>query len=294
MRRVVLASVLCGAGSAAAGPSSFRLSELATASATGDPAARYVELEATVDGCLFPSTEVVAFGADGAILGRAAPFAATTCFGAGSFLLLATPAAQTAFMTGADSGLVPALPGAAGQVCFVSSTTRYDCVRWGAITVPVHDLFAPTDDSTALPPPGGLALARVSDTGVIAVDWQVETPTPRGPNDGTPWEPADAGIDGAPPVDAAVDARPPRPDGGGGPVDAAQSDAGSRSFLDLDPGGGAACGCRTGASPGGALPLLLAGLALMRRPRRPRRGQETVGHSRADAPPAHREHRPRT
>ena len=268
VRRVVLAIVLGWAGPAVAGPSGFRLSELATASATGDPAARYVELEATVEGCVFPSTEVVAYSATGVAMGRASPFAATTCFAAGTYLLLATPAAQTAFMTAADAALVPALPGAAGQLCLVSSTTRYDCVRWGAIATPVHDLFAPGDDTSALPPPGGLALARVADDGVIATDWRVETPTPRGPNDGTPWDPADAGTDAPPAIDAGVDARPPRPDGGGGAVDAAVIDGEPQSFLDLDPGGGAACGCRTGVDGGGALPLALAALLLGRRRRR--------------------------
>jgi uncharacterized protein (TIGR03382 family) len=268
VRRVVFAIVLGAASSAAAGPSAFRLSEVATASSTGDPAARYVELEASSAGCVFPSTEVVAYGPGGAVVGRAAPFAATTCFAAGTFLLLATPAAQTAFMTGADAALVPALPMGAGQVCLVSSTTRYDCVRWGAVTVPIHDLFAPGDDSSAIAPPGGLALARVGDTGVIADDWRVQTPTPRGPNDGTPWEPGDAGVDAPPAIDAGVDARPPRPDGGGG-TDAAAPDARSQEFLELDPGGGAACGC--GASPGagtGAL-LVLAALTLVRRRRPP-------------------------
>lgn len=259
MRRLALA-VLLWATPAAAGPSAFRLSELATASATGDPAARYVELEATAAGCVFPSTEVVAFSAAGAEVGRAAPFTGTTCFGAGHFLLLATPAAQAAFATGADAALVPALPAAAGQLCLVSSTTRYDCVRWGTITTPVHDLFAPGDDTSALAPPGGLALARVADTGVVVTDWRVESPTPRGPNDGTPWEPGDAGVDAPPMIDAAVDARPPRPDGGG--LDAATADASSQEFLDLDPGGGA-CTCHAGASAVGAAPLVLVGLWLV-------------------------------
>ncbi len=261
----MLAIVLGVASPAAAGPSAFRLSEVATASATGDPAARYVELFAEDAGCVFPSTEVVAYRADGVVLGRAAPFAATTCFASGTYLLLATPAAQAAFMTGADAALVPALPGAAGQLCLVSSTTRYDCVRWGAITVAVHDLFGAGDDSSALAPPGGLALARVADTDVVAADWRVETPTPRRPNDGTPWEPADAGVDAPPPIDAAVDARPPRPDAGG--LDAAPVAARSQAFLDLDPGGGAVCGC--GAAPGAGTGLvgLLAALLLVRRRR---------------------------
>ncbi len=183
VRRAVLAlavgSIVVAPRLAAAGPSGFRLSELVTASATGDPSARYVELEATVEGCLFPSTEVVAYNAAGESLGRASPFASTTCFEAGSYLLFATQAAQTAFMTGADSSLVPGLPGAAGQLCLHSSSTRYDCVRWGAIDVAVHDLFGPTDDTSATRPPAGLSLARIGDTDVVAADWIVQTPTPR-------------------------------------------------------------------------------------------------------------------
>lgn len=271
MRRcVVLAIVLGLAAPALAGPSNFRLSELATASSTGDPAARYIELEAVAAACVFPSTEVVAFNAAGVEMGRTSPFTEARCFPAGHYLLLATPQAQAAFMTAADAALVPALPGASGQLCLVSSTTRYDCVRWGSITTPVHDLFAPDDDTAALAAPGGLALSRIADTDVIAVDWEVATPTPRGPNDGTPWDPGDAGIDGPPPIDAAVDARVPRPDGGGGSQDAAVLDAPPQTFLDLDPGGGAACGCRTGASPGATLPLALGALALLRRRRRAR------------------------
>ena len=267
---MVLAIVLGLAAPALAGPSNFRLSELATASSTGDPAARYIELEAVAAACVFPSTEVVAFNAAGVEMGRTSPFTEARCFPAGHYLLLATPQAQAAFMTAADAALVPALPGASGQLCLVSSTTRYDCVRWGSITTPVHDLFAPDDDTAALAAPGGLALSRIADTDVIAVDWEVATPTPRGPNDGTPWDPGDAGIDGPPPIDAAVDARVPRPDGGGGSQDAAVLDAPPQTFLDLDPGGGAACGCRTGASPGATLPLALGALALLRRRRRAR------------------------
>ncbi|MBE7451912.1 MAG: hypothetical protein HS111_24400 [Kofleriaceae bacterium] len=265
-RLAVAASVIAAPRAAAAGVSVFRLSEVVTAGPTGDPAARYVELEASGDGCLFPSTVVRAYGPDGATLGDAMPFASTTCFAAGTFLLFATPAAQAAFQTAADAALVPALPAAAGQLCLVSSTTRYDCVRWGAITQPVHDLFAPADDTHALAPPGGLALARVADVNVVEVDWRIETPTPRAPNDGQPWDPGDAGVDAAPPDagDAGLDAAPPID----APftVDAARVDANDR-FLDLDPRGGATCGCGAGA-PGTSLGLALVVLATLGRRRR--------------------------
>ncbi len=257
---VVLALAPAGA---AAGVSGFRLSELATASATGDPAARYLELEATAAGCVFPSTEVVAYDSAGAVLGQAAPFASSTCFPAGRFLVIATPAAQLAFATAADAALVPALPALAGQLCLVSSTTRYDCVRWGAIARPVHDLFAPTDDSAGFGPPAGLALARRADTGVVADDWRVETPSPRRANDGAGWDQGDAGLDAATPGDAApaADAGPPV-----APADAGnQGDPAVEPYLDLDPGGGARCGCGTDRGRGAALPVALVALIAGRR-----------------------------
>lgn len=256
------------------GVSAFRLSEVVTASPTADPAARYIELEAFGDGCLFPSTVVRVYDAAGGFVADAMPFASTTCFSNGTYLLFATPAAQTVFMTTADAAIVPALPEAAGQLCLVSSTTRYDCVRWGPITTPVHDLFAPNDDTSAGAPPGGYALARVADVNVVASDWRIETPTPRAPNNGMPWDPGDAGVDAT-----SLDAAPM--DGGGGEdaamatdatpsVDAARVDANDR-FLDLDPRGGAVCGC--GAAGGldtGALALVVT-LALVARPRRGQR-----------------------
>ncbi|MEZ4402214.1 MAG: hypothetical protein R3B06_19460 [Kofleriaceae bacterium] len=264
-RLVVLVGVLAPAV-ARADLVDVRLSEVVTASPAGDPAARYLELEVTAAACLFPTTRLVSYDAAGQVLGDAAPFASATCLAAGSYLLLATPAAQAAYATAADASLVPPLDRDHGQVCLVSSATRYDCVRWGAVAAPITDLFGPGDLSSAFPPPGGLALARVDGTDVVAIDWRVQGPTPRGPNDGAPWDPGDAGVD-APRPDAAVDGGladagvdGPAPDGptpDGAPPDASQA------FLGLDPGGGAACGCRTGASPDGValVALVVLGLA---------------------------------
>lgn len=266
-----------GPARAAAGVSGFRLSEVVTASGSGDPASRYVELEATADACVFPSTRVVSYDAAGAVIGDAAPFASALCVAAGTFVLLATPAAQAEFATTADSGLVPQLDALHGQICLVSSATRYDCVRWGAIATPVHDLFGPTDDTSAAAPPGAIALSRVDETHVIAVDWRTETPTPRGPNDGTPWDPRDAGVDApfadAGPTDAGLDALPDAP------VDARDRDA-SQRFLDLDPGGGATCGCASDSPGGGALFAAVVGLGLSVR------GGRRRGSSRRRAGPA--------
>jgi hypothetical protein len=252
---------------AVAGVSWFRLNEVVTASPAGDPAARYIEVEVFGDGCLFPTSVLRAYDAAGNGLGEVAPFASTTCFSAGTYLLFATPAAQSVYLTAADGAAVPTLPTGAGQLCLVSSTTRYDCVRWGPISVPVHDLGGGGDDTSAVAAPGGFALARISDFNVIEADWRVETPTPRGPNDGTPWEPKDGGVDAptdAPPDDAGIDARPID-----APfvVDAPRLDANDR-FLDLDPGGGASCGCGSGGGPvsaGLAALVIVAVLAGQRR-----------------------------
>lgn len=249
MVRASLAALALGLGAApaAADPGGFRLSEVATASSLGDPAARYVELEATAEACVGPTTLIVSYDAAGRVLGDVAPFPGARCIPAGTYFLLATPAAQTAFATAADASFVPPLDLDAGQVCLVASATRYDCVRWGAVAAPVRDLFGPDDASSAVPAPAGLALARIGELHVVAIDWRVETPTPRGPNDGTPWDPPDAGVD-APRPDAAVDATP---------VDAARVDAApdaitvdaDQTFVRVDPVGGAACGCGVDGGP---------------------------------------------
>lgn len=259
---------------AVAGVAAFRLSEVVTASPTADPAARYVEVEAFADGCLFPTTVLRSYDAAGVAIGEVAPFAETVCFSTGAYLLFATPAAQAVYATPMPNGAaVPMLPEAAGQLCLISSTTRYDCVRWGTITQPVHDLFGPDDDTSAPAPPGGLALSRVADVNVVEADWRIESPTPRAPNDGTPWDPGDAGIDATPidggPIDAPTDG--PRPIDAPFTVDGARIDANDR-FLDLDPGGGASCGCGMPGASGGAtstgLAALVAGALLVRRRRR--------------------------
>jgi hypothetical protein len=264
----IAAAILAAAGPARAGVSGWQLSEVLPAGPGGDPQVRYVELSAPSGGCWFSTTRLDAYDAAGAALGSVAPLSQTTCFGADTYLVLGTAEAGQAYGFTPDHLQVPPLPAAAGQLCFASSATRYDCVRWGAVTAPVHGILGAGDDSSAPAPPAGMALARVATTYVVADDWALATPTPRGPNDGTPWDPPDAGVDAGPPADAGpppdavIDARP---DDGGRPPDAAD-----HRFLDLDPGGGA-CGCRT-ARPGGAWPLVLVVAAgLSRRTGRRRR-----------------------
>jgi MYXO-CTERM domain-containing protein len=224
----------------------WRLFEVQTAPTAG----RFVEIHNAEAGCWFPTTQVAVYDGAGTVLDAVAPFTSTTCFPADTFLVLGVP---------------PQMPAAARQVCLRSSGTIYDCVRWSALTVPVHDLFGPDDDSVAVPPPAGYALARIADSDVVADDWIVAEPTPGGPNDGTPYVPPDAGPgpDAGPPADAGIvpDAGP-RPDAGVPPDAPFRPDAGDDRYLDLDAQGGAGCGCQSGGEPGAGSLLLLLALCL--------------------------------
>ncbi|MCE9578024.1 MAG: hypothetical protein K8W52_33135 [Deltaproteobacteria bacterium] len=257
---------------ARAGVASWRLSEVLPAGANADPAIRFIELHTAASACWFATTRLAVYDGAGQSIGTVAPFVSTTCFPADTYLLLATPEAQAAYSVTADDAVVPSLPRTAGQLCLVSSSTPYDCVRWGAISVPVHDLLGPDDDTAVVAPPGGTSLIRVAEVHVVTTDWAFAAPTPRAPNDGTPWIPPDAGAPDAPLPDGApgdagldgrlgdtIDARPPS--------DARRlPDATNNRYLDLDPGGGA-CACRT-ASPSSGAPILVALVALARRRRR--------------------------
>lgn len=239
------------------------------------PDIRYIELWNEAGGCLFPTTHVQVFDGGGRLVASVAPVAATTCFDPGTYFLLATSAAAAFFGVAADHQVVPALPANAGQVCVASSGTRYDCVRWGAVTTAVRDFFAPDDASAALAPPRDVSLARVAVTHVVAADWILAAPTPRGVNDGEPYMGPDAGVT----ADAAVMAdAAPGPDAGE-PVDAGvpdarvfedarpRPDARGPSFLDLDPVGGASCGsCASGQGNAGLgmIVLMLGVLAALR------------------------------
>lgn len=220
----------------------------------GDPSVRFVELwappSAEIDNCFFPTTRLEIYGPTGLLLGAVAPFEATRCFPGDTYFVFATPEAAAAFGLTPDAALTTPLPADAGQVCFTSSQTRYDCARWGDVTAPVAYFRSVDDDTSAPGIPDGVSLARRSDTGAIAADFVLETPTPGGPNDGTVVPTPDAGPpppDAPPPADAPVfpDAPPfPPADARVFPVppDATPQPA----FLSARPGGG---GCSAAGEP---------------------------------------------
>ena len=250
---------------AQAGVEDWQLNEVHIQSES-DTQIRFVELVNLPGGCLFPSSTLNLYSADGTLLDLIPLAQVTTCHGAPTYLLLATPQASAYFGVPSDLAQLGELP-SSGQLCFASSSTLYDCVRWGAVTTPIVDLFGDTDTTLAPEPPNNSSLSRVQTLHVVVDDWENLQPTPRAPNDGSVWEPPDAGpvpdaatlVDAGPIADAAerVDA---------GKADA-EPDARNTRYLDLDAVGGGDCGCQHTGSAGGLGygALLIFALALGRR-----------------------------
>ncbi len=258
---ITMVCTLAGASHAWAGVSDWELSEIHRQS-EDDASLRYIEIANEVGGCLFPTSTLDLYDADGELLDTIGLSVTTTCYGAPTYFLLATTEAAAYFGVTRDGNLSAELP-AAGQLCFRSSQTNYDCVRWGGVFAPVFDLFGPADTSAIAAAVDGISLHRIDRSHIVAADWEAAEPTPKQPNDGSVWEPPDAG----PIYDAG-----PIPDAGPVPDAAVRSDAGPRpdarsgvsnpDYLDLDPVGGASCGCST-RGRGGAASVCLALLALL-------------------------------
>ena len=234
-----------------------------------DTQIRFVELVNLPGGCLFPSTSLHLYAPDGSLLDIIPLAQVTTCYAAPTYFLVATSEASAHFGVVSDFGQLTELP-SSGQLCFASSTTLYDCVRWGSVTAPLADLFGSTDFSVAPEPLDNFSLARVQTTHVVVDDWSEISPSPRAPNDGSTWIPPDAGPlpDASPVFDAGPFADAARRTDAGGTD--AKIDARNTRYLDLDAVGGGDCGCQhTGAAGSLGYGILIA-LALMLRRRRSR------------------------
>ena len=268
---IVVAAGLAWTRPARAELADVRISEVSPG-ADGDPNTAFVELAIPASGaCLFPTTRLELFAADGTGLGASALVDTATCLGGPAWLLLTSPDGATHWGVGRDGGLTLALPRAAGQLCLVSTATRYDCVRWGPVTAVIPDFDSSTDMTSAAPLAFDSGLARNGDTGVVADDFALAAPTPRAPNDGSIFIPPDASLlpDAPPPPDASPFDAAPLPDAA--PLlDATRPDARTNPpWLLADPGVG---GCSISHRPPHAsrlTPLALAPLLLLYRRRRP-------------------------
>ncbi|MFH0902593.1 MAG: hypothetical protein V2A73_18340 [Pseudomonadota bacterium] len=265
---------------ATAGVEGWQISEV-SASRDGDQELRFIELYAPpsdgIDNCFYQTTRIEVSDKDGNLLGSETPFMTTLCYPGNTYFFLSTTKAAQLLGVPRDAPLKVKIPLEAGQICLVSSTTPYDCVRWGEVAKPMSDISAPDDISTAVPLVDGKSLARMADTGVVAKDFVLKDPSPRQPNDGGVWVPPDGGPDAEPLPDAAplpdapeeifADA-PPRPK-----IDGAGMDP---RYYSADPGGGAMLSCRVDAGRASAKIGLIFGVALavlvLSRLRRRRRG----------------------
>jgi hypothetical protein len=252
---LALALVLVGPRIARAGVEDWEINEIHLQSQS-DTQLRFVELVNLQGGCLFPSSTLHLYGGDGSLLDIVSLAQVTTCYGAPTYLLLATPEASAFFAVGSDFQQLSELP-SSGQLCFNSSATHYDCVRWGTVTTAVTDLFGSTDTSVVAAPQDGASLARIQSTHIVSDDWISDAPTPRAPNDGSPWTPPDAGPspDAAPLLDAGPLADAAMRSDAMVPADA-EPDARNTRYLDLDAVGGD-CGCSESGNTGTLAPLLL-------------------------------------
>ncbi len=248
------------------GVEDWRINEVVV-SVGGDPNIRFVELYVpptpAADNCFFSTTQLELLNAAGEQVGSVVPYPSEIrCFPGNTYFIFATAEASEHFGRSRDKPLTFEIPPGAAQICLKSSAIRYDCVRWGSISNKIHDLNGPSDNSSAMPPPDGSALARRFDTNVISFDFRLQAPTMRQPNDGTTWIPPDAG----PPIDADVrpDAdttdAPPRPDGSFPGPDAR---IGEPPWYSADPGGGPAISCGVGSAGGVPFDLSPALMALV-------------------------------
>ena len=256
----LLVPMLVSIPSASAGVEHWQLSEVFQDSSL--PNRRFVELSNTVGGCLFPTSTLDVYDAEGQLLSIQSLAQGTSCFGSPTYFLLATPEITSEFGVPRDRALLASLP-LAGQICFSSSQTNYDCVRWGIINNVVVDLFG-QGDQTTINVGSNLSISRIATTHLVDTDWQARSPSPRQPNDGSVWIPPDAGPlpDAGTIVDAGVvsDARI-RIDSGAG-LDAQDVVDINDRYLDLDPTGGASCSCQSGLAGGGAAWWIFALLLL--------------------------------
>ncbi|MBL4635282.1 MAG: hypothetical protein JKY56_15570 [Kofleriaceae bacterium] len=257
----LLAALLVGMPSASAGVEHWQLSEVFQDSSQGNANRRFVELSNTEGGCLFPTSTLDFYDAEGQLLSIQSLAQGTSCFGAPTYFLLATPEITSEFGVPRDRALLASLP-AAGQICFSSSQTNYDCVRWGTISNVIVDLFG-QGDQTTISVGSNLSISRIATTHLVDTDWQARSPSPRQPNDGSVWIPPDAGPqpDAGAIVDAGEvsDARM-RIDSGAGADAQGIVDTNDR-YLDLDPTGGASCSCQSG--PGGGSAVWIFALLLL-------------------------------
>jgi len=176
-RAAVVLLALC-APAAAQAVDKWRISEVLTA-IDGDAHKQYIELAHPGGGCFFASSRVELFYPDGQLIGTQFPWVSTVC-PAGRTYMVATAAAGQRLGFAPDRILIMEIPRAAGQLCFRSSSIRYDCVRWGQVPPAgvIGDFTGMTDTTTATAAPSDFSISRIGDSDVVSADFTTYGPSP--------------------------------------------------------------------------------------------------------------------
>lgn len=176
-RAAFLIMVLLGAFIGASIPASanFHLMKIREVYAGGPdtPGAQFVELQMTSAGqTQVQGHSVRIYDSSGAVVSTFTFNSPVASSANGSSILVATPAAVTAFGVAADLSMTPVIPALGGKVCFVG----VDCVSWGSYVD--SDTGTPFNTYDGLVP-GASAFRFGSDSGNSASDFRHAAPTPR-------------------------------------------------------------------------------------------------------------------
>ena len=155
------------------------------------PNAQFVELQMYADQQRFVAThEVVVFDAAGAEAGTFTFTSALANGAAQSYVLIATPEAETMFGVAPDLEMTPSMAANGGQACFRDNQgAMIDCASWGNYTGDPADSGTPFNSPLGLV--GGQSMSRKTsggsdpngldaedDTGDSAADFEATDPSP--------------------------------------------------------------------------------------------------------------------
>ena len=161
------------------------------AGTTDQPAAQFVELQMYANDQRFVTThEIVIFDSSGAETGRFTFTSALQNGASQSYVLIATPEAETLFGVPADLEMTPAMVAGGGKACFRGNDgALIDCASWGNYTGDDSDSGTPFnspvglvgDSSMTRTTSGGSNSSRLDeedDTNDSAADFGSTSPSP--------------------------------------------------------------------------------------------------------------------
>ncbi|MDQ3877821.1 MAG: hypothetical protein M3290_05655, partial [Actinomycetota bacterium] len=167
----------------------IKVREVYAGSAT-DPMSQYVELQFYSANQIFlAGHKLTAYDATGKDVGDFTFTSIVSNAADQSYVLLATPQAESQFGVTADLAMTPVLTAAGGKVCWATDQTPpVDCASWGSYNGPADDAGNPFAPSTGIPPGSAMQrkisagdpskLEAEDDTNNSSADFQLAQPDP--------------------------------------------------------------------------------------------------------------------